>query len=123
MTEIIRDGGAILDDLHILTTRMVEQRHDADFLIDGIERRQTLIDEYEDWAEVHPQEREGYERTDKAKKLVEKILGMDQIISKTLSEFKAAAQQSVQSANTQQKVISYLNGSISSSGSYMDVKK
>jgi len=123
MINAVRDGTAIIDDMHILTTSMMEQRHDPDFLIDGVEKRQVLIDEYDEWSNKYQEQRAVYERTPEAKTIVEKILGMDKVIAKTLGEFKTVAQQNVQNSNAQQKVIGYLGGSISASGSYMDFKK
>ncbi|MDR2908395.1 MAG: hypothetical protein LBU86_00730 [Oscillospiraceae bacterium] len=123
MSDAIRDGAAIIADLHLLTIRMAEQRHDADFLTDGVEKRQALIDEYQRWAGKHPEARTAFERTAEAKQAVEKILSMDQVITRALTEFKAEAQQNVKNANAQKKVMGYLGGSISASGSYLDMKK
>ena len=123
MINAVRDGNVIIKDLHILTARMVEQRHATDFLTDSVEQRQLLIDEYQHWADEYPKDRATYEKTAEAKRMVKKILEMDQVISKTLSELKTVVQQSVQSSSAQQKVIGYLGGSASASGSYMDFKK
>ena len=123
MTGPARNGSAIVAELLTLTTRMLEQRHDADFLIEGVEQRQALIDEYDAWSEANEAEKNAFERQPEAKSMVEKILGMDQVINKSLSDFKAEAQQNVRNSNAQQKVIGYLGNAVSASGSYMDFKK
>lgn len=117
------DGASILLALHETTTHMLEQRHDSDALIEGVETRQHLIDDYQHWAEAFPEEQAEFEASPDTKKRIEAILRMDQVIAKSLGEFKSEAQQNVKNIHAQQRMIGYLDRSASASGSYLDVKK
>ena len=117
-----KDGLALMEELYLLTNQMVEQRHDADFLLEGVEKRQELMDAYDRWAQLAPTDRTAFEKDPKARQTVDKILSMDQVIVKALEQLKLDVQKDSSAAKAQQKVIGYLGNAISSSGSYMDVK-
>lgn len=123
MSNALRDGAAIFSDFVTLTNRMVEQRHDADFLIDGVNKRQAMLEEYQAWAGANPDSKAEYEQSPDTKQMLEKLLAMDKVITKALSELKNGAQKEVAASNAQKKVIGYIAGNISSSGSYLDMKK
>lgn len=123
MSQFLRDGAAIFADLLALTNRMVEQRHDADFLIGGVDKREILLEEYRAWADANPDSKAQYEQDSETRQMLEKILAMDKVITKALSDLKVEAQKEVAQSNAQQKMIGYISGNISSSGSYMDYKK
>lgn len=120
-----RSFSHVLADLHLLTTRMLEQRHDADFLIRGLEQRQALMDEYDTLAKADPYRKGMAEQNPKAKETVAKIVEMDKVILAALEEHKANAQKDVANANAQQaanqRVMDYLGRP--ASGSVMDYKK
>jgi len=117
-----KGGETFIQELYLLTARMLEQRHDADFLIEGIEGRQKLMDAYEKWAQQNPGLHAAIEKDANTRQTVDKILSMDQVIVKALEEFKQEVQKDASASKAQQKVMGYLSNAISSSGSYMDVK-
>ncbi len=113
----------ILDELYRLTNQMAEQRHNPDCLIECVEKRQSLMDEYDALALTHPKEKAAFEQDASARELVAKMLTMDRVVAKALEEHKASAHKDVASANAQQKVLDYLGKAHSSGGSLMDYKK
>lgn len=118
-----RGFSTILDELYQLTNQMAEQRHNPDCLIECVEKRQALMDEYDALALAHPEEKVAFEQGTAARELVAKMLTMDRVVAKALEEHKASAHKDVASANAQQKVLDYLGKAHSSGGSLMDYKK
>ena len=117
-----KDGAALMEELLLLTTSMVRQSEDADFLIEGVEKRQAIMDAYDEWAKLNPEALAALEKDTDTIKTAGEILAMDKDIVKALSAFKQEIQKDVTASKAQQKVMGYLAGAISSSGSYMDVK-
>lgn len=119
----IRDGADILADIHQLTIQMMEQRHDSQFLIKGVEDRQMLIDEYELFGKADPEAKVILEKDAGTKRTLAKILDMDKVIFKSLQGLRDQSKQDLAKSNKQQKVLGYINNAISASGTYMDYKK
>jgi len=120
--DIPKEGGAMIEALLRLTHQMVDQIHDADFLLKGVDERQALMDACDEWGRENPEERQALERDPDSRQMVDQILSMDQTIVKALEGFKKEVQKDVSASTAQQKVMGYLGNAISSSGSYMDVK-
>ncbi|MCL2579007.1 MAG: hypothetical protein FWE32_03135 [Oscillospiraceae bacterium] len=120
--EVVKDGHTIMEELYQLTTQMVEHIHDSDFLLKGVEERQTLMDACDEWGRQNPEDRQALERDPKIHQLVDQILAKDKTITQALEELKKEVKKEVSASNAQQKVMGYLGNAISSSGSYMDVK-
>ena len=118
-----RDFSVIFDDMYRLTNQMAEQRHNPDFLLESVGKRQALMDEYDALALEYPAEKTAFEQGPAARDQVEKMLSMDSAIIKALEEHKATAHKDVASANAQQKVLDYLNKAQPSGGSLMDYKQ
>ena len=117
-----KDGPALMRELLELTAAMVERLADADFLVEGVEKRQAIMDAYDEWAALNPDTHATLEQDPCTLKTISEILAMDKAIVGALGGFKAAAQREMTSSKTQQKVMGYLGSATSSSGSYMDVK-
>lgn len=115
-------GAAFIEELFVLTDSMVQQIHDADFLLQGVEKRQTIIDAYDEWAKQNPESHVACEKDSNIRQVVDAILSMDRVIVKALEEFKDEVQKDAMASTSQKKVMGYLGNAISSSGSYMDVK-
>ncbi|MGI6403296.1 MAG: hypothetical protein ACOX0K_03545 [Oscillospiraceae bacterium] len=119
----LRGFAEILDDIYHLTNQMAEQRHDPDFLIEGVEKRQALMNEYDALALVYPEERKAFEQDPISRDRVAKMIAMDRAVAKALEEHKASAHQDVAAANARQKVLDYLGKSHPSGGNLMDYRK
>ena len=117
-----KEGQALMEELLQLTTTMVQQAGDADFLIEGVEKRQAIMDAYDEWAKQSPESHAALEKEPDTLKTVEQILSMDRVIVAALSAFKLEVQKDMTASKAQKKVMGYLGNAISSSGSYMDVK-
>lgn len=121
-TDIPKEGGAMIEALLQLTHQMVDQIHDADFLLKGVDQRQALMDACDAWGRENPEKRKALESDPNIRQMVEQVLSMDQTIVKALEGFKKEVQKDVSASTAQQKVMGYLGNTISASGSYMDVK-
>lgn len=114
-----RTGTDIITDLYNLTNDMVRQRDDADFLIEGVDRREKLMDEYDAYAREHPDE----DQTE-IKKMIREIIVLDKKIRASVTAHKVDVESKLAEAkNKQQLMGSYLNNMQSAAGSYMDYKK
>lgn len=118
-----RSGLAVMAEMLELTRKMAASG-DADFLISSIDKRQSLIDEYELLKAPGSPATAELER-DKAEigrikgEIVELDKKIDVSLKSMMSQTKAELENSVSNA----KVLNYTNNAISSSGSYMDYKK
>jgi len=117
-----RDGRALIQELFLLTDSMVGQIHDADCLLKGVEDRQRVMDEYDNWVKLNPEAHTALTTDPEIRKTVDKILSHDSAIVKAMENFKQDVQKEVSSTSAQQKVMGYMSNAISSSGSYMDMK-
>ena len=113
-----RTGRMIITDLYNLTSSMARQSSDPDFLMEGVEKRQALMDEYDAWRALHPDE-----DITEIKQMVKEILVMDKKINAALGTLRNSAKDQLTEAQSRQKAMSYAVGNVSSSGSYMDYKK
>lgn len=114
----------IVTDLHAVTKQMLEQLDDPDFLIDAVDQRQDLMDEFDmleishpDLPALSPQE------TATIKQLLQEIMGFDISIATALENHKSESKNALATSNQQQKMMGYVNQSLSGSGSYMDFKE
>ncbi len=119
-----RSYADIIADLFAVSKKMYEERHDPDYLINGVERRGVLMNEYDQLAARDRQGREAFESDPAARATVGKIIELDKVIAKSLGEYRAAAHKDVAAANAkvaaQQRVMEYLGGPVS--GLKMDLK-
>lgn len=112
----------IITTLYHLTCEMSERCNDADFLIQAVDKRQELMDCYNNITadEIDaPTEQSLLE----IKRMVREIIRMDVTISATLEKHKSQAKGSLASSTNQNRMLGYVNQAVSSSGSYMDYKK
>ncbi|MDR2932631.1 MAG: flagellar protein FliT [Oscillospiraceae bacterium] len=113
-----RTGIMIITDLYNLTNSMVRQIGDSDYLVECVDKRQKLMDEYDAYKALHPDE-----DITEIKKVVKDILVMDQRINASLNTHKREVKEKLSGAQTQQKAMGYASNYMSSSGSYMNYKK
>lgn len=109
----------IMSQLHNLTKEMVDKKDDADFLIASVEKRQDLMTEYD---QVVAMKLEDGSDADAIKRLVKDVIKMDQGIAVALTRHRDQSKQELSRSNNQQKVLSYTNQAMSTSGSYMDFR-
>lgn len=106
-----------------LTNRMTPQKDNVDFLLQTIDQRQELMDEYDrrqkqgDFPPKTPEEKAQLQA------VAREILELDKALATTLNAHKEEAKEQLSASNSQKKVLGYINQAISSSGSYMDYKK
>lgn len=113
----------ILADLLELTRAMLQKCQDADFLIASVNRRQELMDEYDELGSKDPESAESFSLSPQAKGIAEEIISMDKTIQAALEKHRVQAKSDVAASNNRQKVLGYVSNAISSSGSYMDYRK
>lgn len=118
-----RSGLAVISDLLDLTRRMAESE-DADFLVDSVERRDKLMDEYDRLKVSSPYAAEAIEK-DKPEisRMIAEIIELDKRINQSLNALYTATKHDLEGANAGRKILNYTNNAISASGSYMDYKK
>lgn len=120
-----KDFADIVMDMYLLTNQMMEQRHQPDFLIEAVEKRQAMMDQYDRLAKQDPYRRKAYEQDPKAKDTIRKIIEMDQTIARSLESHKASVHNNIANVVSQQKaqkkVLDYLGGP--RSGSRMDYRE
>lgn len=113
-----RTGLLIITDLYNLTTRMSRQTNDPDFLVESVEKRQALMDEYDAYKADHPDE-----DITEIKKLVKEIIAMDKKISSSLTYHQNDVKRKLSESQNKQRVMGYGNQGTSSSGSLMNYSK
>jgi hypothetical protein len=118
-----KDAAAIVDEIYRVTVEMNGKLDDADFLIERVEARQVLIDEYErrekSGEPMFATESDGQRMLDTIKQIMELDKGINAALERLRDEVKAK----LSSAQTNQKVLGYTNSAMSGTGSYMDIKK
>jgi phage host-nuclease inhibitor protein Gam len=118
-----RSGLAIVEELLYVTRRMAES-DDLDFIVEAIDRRGELMDEYDRLKATNRYFAEAAEKgRPQIRKLVAEIMKLDDIINKKLVEFRESNKQDLQGSVAKNRVLKYTNSAISAAGSYMDVKK
>lgn len=110
----------IARDLLDLTRRMKDNCSNADFLLESVPKRQTLMDEFDAVPDTVAFPKP--ERT-QIHELFTQAAQMDKTITAALEKHKTDVKDHLSSSNSQQKVLSYTKNTMSSSGSYLDIKK
>lgn len=113
-----RNATSIMTQLHQLTREMMKKKDDADFLIKSVEDRQSLINEFEPMRSDLTEDEMNAMRT-----TIQEILEMDRSINAALENHRDTVKSQLKQSAGQQKILSYTNKALSSSGSYMDYKK
>lgn len=121
-TEALRNRLDIINELHNITKQMVNRRNDADFLIESVDRRQALMDEY-DSTQQRKDDPTSYEEQLEIRRVVKEIIKLDNIIADALDGHTKEAKKDLADSNKQQQVLQYTNQAMSASGSYMDYRK
>lgn len=112
----------IITELYELTKEMEQRRDDADFLILSVEKRQDLMDEY-DILRLQNSDELDERAEEELKRMVKEVIHMDAAIAAALEEHRRVSKKELAASNSQQKLMGYMSGAISASGSYMDYKK
>jgi hypothetical protein len=118
-----RGAAAIVHDLYACTSDMMRYLEDADMLIELVEKRQALSDEFA----ARKNSGEPLYASDSVRAQAEsyyaKINEMTPKIIKAMERHRDEAKTQLTSLKTNQRVLRYTNSAISGSGSYMDYKK
>ncbi|MDL2232830.1 hypothetical protein LJC63_04525 [Ruminococcaceae bacterium OttesenSCG-928-L11] len=101
-----RTGIGIITDLFNLTNKMIRQLDDPDFLIESVNQRQVLMDEYDAWRGSNSN---SPEEQDAIKGMIKEIVAMDQKINTTLTYHRNEAKKNLSENQNQQKVAGYGN--------------
>lgn len=119
-----RSGLEIISELLSLTRLMVAKIDNSDFLVSSVDERGRLLEEYGYLKNSSASAKAEIEK-DKPKidKMISEITNFDKQINAALIAFRDEAKRDLQNSNTQKKVLNYTNNTISSSGSYLDIKK
>lgn len=112
-----RTGLAIVTDLYNITDSMARRLDDPDFLIGGVEKRQSLMDEYDAYHRQHPEEDIGQVR-----QMVKEIVAMDQKIGSSLTRLKGEAKRKMVDIRSRQKSLEYAEKA-APSGTFMNYTK
>lgn len=121
-TKTVRNRLDIIVELHKITKQMTDRSGDADFLMLSVDKRQTLMDEYDAMQQLRD-DPTTYEEQTEIRRLVKDIIKMDNIIADALENHQKEAKAELVNSNKQQRVLGYTNQAMSASGSYMDYKK
>lgn len=116
-TSAERDALTIIRELHDLTSDMVKRIDEPDFLVEGVEHRQALMDEYDAYSKEHP-----YLDKTSLKKLVSEVLAMDEKINSHLLAHKSGSKRKLIEIRSKQQTISYGTGT-AAAGSFMNYTK
>lgn len=119
-----RGGLAIVFDLLSLTREMAEKRDDTDFLIESIDARERLMNEYDHLKTANAYAQKALEK-DKPQitGMIHEIIELDKTIDASLRAHHEKAKEDLKDSNSLKKVLNYTNNAVSASGSYMDFKK
>jgi len=79
-----RDAGTIITELHELTQDMVKRLEDPDYLVECVDKRQKLMDEFDAYEKANPANVD----KEKLKVLVGDIIVMDRKINASLEKHK-----------------------------------
>ena len=109
----------LTEELLNLTRQMALKTDDVDFLLQGVDRRQALMDEFDKTTADDAECRKNAE----LRRMVDEIISLDKVIGEALIGHREHTKQDVSASNQQKRILSYTNQAISSSGSYMDYKK
>ena len=114
-----RSAKELIEELLGLTRQMALKTGDVDFLLQGVDKRQTLMDELDKTTAGNPDSR----KTPELRRMVDEIISLDKLITDAMINHREDAKKEVSASNQQKRILSYTNQAISSSGSYMDYKK
>ena len=116
-------AAGIIDEMYRITVEMTCKLDDADYLTEGIDRRQELMDEYDrrrENGEVLFATRQEQEQSANA---VAQITQMDKTIYSAIEKLRDEAKGNLSASQSNRKVLGYTNQAMSGTGSYMDIKK
>jgi len=119
MSNALRTRATVMAELLELTNKMVNKRKDADFLIEGVEKRQSLMDEFD----TLPVDELTEQDIQVIKQSAKDILQKDKIINVELEQMQKESRQDLNASHNQQRVLNYANNALANAGSYMDFKK
>ncbi|WRS26344.1 hypothetical protein U6B65_08255 [Oscillospiraceae bacterium MB08-C2-2] len=119
-----RNKSVIVQNMFDLTCEMIGHLEDYEFLVDAIDRRQVLMDEF-DRVKNSPDFLSGMDgtRTAEVSNMLSNMRDMDKTVIQALSRILLEAKKELAANNNQQKVMGYMNNMVSSSGSYMNYSR
>lgn len=120
--QVARSGLDIIAEMLKLTREMADS-NDADYLIESIDKRGELMDEYDALKKNPASAAEIEDNKPKISKMLNEMIALDKKISDMIGFFYHEAKTELQASAKKSKVLNYTNQAISASGSYMDYKE
>ena len=111
----------LANEMLALTKRMAQNLKDAEFLVDGVEKRQALMDAFD--RITQEQESAAPPNPQMLRTIFTEIQRLDTAITASLLQHREQAKARLANSNQQNKVLAYTNNAMSASGSYMDYRK
>jgi len=113
-----RDAAAIIGELFTLTKSMTARLDDPDYLIECVDRRQELMDEYDAFAKAFPEKAD----REKLRGVVSEIVVMDRKINSALEKQRQQTRQQLTEIRSQQNAAQKKADSPAPAGSFMKQK-
>lgn len=117
MGDLKCSGEDIIKLIYEITCEMNKKCDDAEFLMAGIEKRQSLMDEYDIYKQLHPEN-----NREKLKEMVKEIIIMDKKISASLEAHRKDVKEKLTESKNKNKVLGYFTSTVVS-GRVMDFKQ
>jgi esterase/lipase superfamily enzyme len=113
-----RSARAIIGDLHTLTKAMVGRLDDPDYLVESVEKREALMEEFDACIMAHPDvDKSAFARQ------ISEILAMDERINASLKYLKNATKSKLNETKRRQQAAAYTATQRHSSGTFMNYAK
>ena len=118
-----RNLADVVDDLYRLTVEMTLHLEDADYLIEHIDLREELADEYRRLCAGGEPLYSSVQEKEQTSDFLAQVAEMDKVIINAIERLRSDIKRRLSESKSNQRVLNYTNAAISGSGSYMDYKK
>jgi hypothetical protein len=118
-----RTAAEIVDELYRITVEMTCKPGDADFLIESIDKRQELMDEYDRRRNSGEVMFATKQEQEQSAGTIAKIAELDKSVFGALEKLRDETKQKLKTSQANRKVLGYTDSAMSGPGSYMNIKK
>ena len=119
----VRSAAELIDELYRITVEMTCKLDDADHLVESIDKRQELMDEYSRRRENGEVSFATEAEQKRVAGVIAQISEMDKDIYSALEKLRDETKEKLGAAQSNRKVLGYTDSAMSGPGSYMDIKK
>jgi esterase/lipase superfamily enzyme len=113
-----RSARTIIDDLHTLTKAMVGRLDDPDYLVECVEKREALMNEFDACVLAHPDvDKRAFARQ------IGEILALDERITPSLKQLRNTAKSKLGETKRRQQAAAYTASQRRSAGTFMNYAK